>query len=71
MKPRKKQRLYAISYWFTNEDGQTGQGCVQIYRSTKINNIDAFNYTVEKIKSDNNLKTVVICNIMYLGKIKV
>ena len=71
MKLRKKQHLYAISYWFTNEAGQTGQGCAQIYRPSKIDNMVAFNYTIEKLKTDNNLKTVVICNIMHLGKVRV
>ena len=64
----KKKYLYAISYWFTDSEGRTGQGCNQIYRDTKINTLVAFNELGTKIKEVNNFKTVVICNIMLLGK---
>ena len=29
---KKKQYLYAISYWFTDQEGRAGSGCAQIYK---------------------------------------
>lgn len=68
---KKKQYLYAIAYWCTRKDGSQGQGCSQIYRSTKINTISEFNSVLEFLKRENNLLNCVIVNIMFLGKIKV
>lgn len=67
---KKKQYLYAISFWFTDQDGKQGQSCVQILRSAKIKSQSAFGSVVDYIKERNNLSTVVICNIMLLGKEK-
>lgn len=67
----RKQYLYAISYWFTDKEGRTGQSCSLITRPTKINSIESFNAVSEYLINYNNFKTLVICNIMLLGKVKV
>jgi hypothetical protein len=67
---KKKQYLYAISFWFTDNEGRTGQSCSQIIKDTKIDNLAAFNSVVAYLKETNNFSTVAICNIMLLGKVK-
>ena len=67
---KKKQYLYVISYWYTDKKGRTGQGCSQISRDTKIDNLAAFNSVVDYLKETNNFSTLAICNIMLLGKVK-
>jgi hypothetical protein len=67
----RKQYLYAISYWFTDKEGRTGQSCSLITRPAKINSIESFNAVSECLLNYNNFKTLVICNIMLLGKVKV
>jgi hypothetical protein len=68
---KKKQYLYAISFWFTDNEGRTGQSCSQITRTTKIDNLVSFNSVVTCLKETNNFSNVSICNIMLLGKVKV
>ncbi len=67
---KKKQYLYAISFWFTDNEGRTGQSCSQIIRDTKIDTLAAFDSVVAYLKEINNFSTVAICNIMLLGKVK-
>ena len=68
---KKRQYLYAISYFFTKEDGTQGNGCSQIYRPTKINTLSAFNSIIDYLKKENNFSNCVIINIMLLGKVKI
>lgn len=63
---KKKQYLYAIAFCHDN-----GQGCVQMTRKRKIATLEDFNDVLQVIKDRNNLKNVVIINIMLLGKVKV
>lgn len=63
---KKKQYLYAIA--FCHEGGQS---CAQITRKRKIKTLEDFNDVLQTLKNRNNLKTVVIINIMLLGKVKV
>ena len=63
---KKKQYLYAIAFC---HDG--GTACVQIMRKRKITTLEDFNDVLQVIKDTNNLKKVVVMNIMLLGKVKV
>lgn len=63
---KKKQYLYAIAFC---HDG--GTGCVQMTRKRKITTLEDFNDILQVIKDKNNLKKVVVMNIMLLGKVKV
>lgn len=63
---KKKQHLYAIAFFH-----EGGQGCVQMTRKRKIATLEDFNDVLLVIKDKNNLKNVVIINIMLLGKVKV
>lgn len=68
---KRKEYFYAISFWSCDNEGRTGQGCVQLHRQRKIKTIEDYNAVSEYIKETNNLKQMVICNIMLLGKVKV
>jgi hypothetical protein len=49
-------------------DGRQGNGCCQLYFSNKINTQERFLAAVDFIKSENNLTSCVILNIMLLGR---
>jgi hypothetical protein len=68
---KKKQYLYAISYWCTDKECRTGQSCSLVIRPTKINTVESFNAVSDYITNYNNFQTIAICNIMLLGKVKV
>jgi hypothetical protein len=68
---KKKQYLYAISYWCTDKEGRTGQSCSLVIRPAKINTVESFNAVSDYLINYNNFKTIAICNIMLLGKVKV
>lgn len=53
----KKRYLYNVAYFHTN-----GNGCVQIIRDNKINNLEEFNAVRRFIEEMNDLKNVVIIN---------
>ena len=40
---KRKQYLYAISYWCTDKEGRSGQSCSLITRPSKINTVLDFN----------------------------
>jgi hypothetical protein len=65
---KKRKYLYAISYSCTMADGRQGDGCCQLYFSNKINTQERFLAAVDFIKSENNLTSCVILNIMLLGR---
>lgn len=67
---KRKQYLYAISFWSTDSQQRTGQGCVQIIRPQKIKTLEDFNGVSNYIKETNNLTQLAICNIMLLGKVR-
>jgi hypothetical protein len=67
----RKQYLYAISFWFTDNEGRSGQSCSLVTRPTKINTVESFNAVSDYLINYNNFKTIAICNIMLLGKVKV
>ena len=67
----RKQYLYAISYWRTDKEGRSGQSCSLVTRPTKINTVESFNAVSDYLINYNNFKTIAICNIMLLGKVKV
>jgi hypothetical protein len=68
---KKKQYLYAISFWFTDNEGRSGQSCSLITRPSKIDTINDFNNMSDYLREHNQFRTIAICNIMLLGKVKV
>ena len=68
---KRKQYLYAISYWCTDKEGRSGQSCSLITRPTKINTVNNFFDMSDYLRERNQFKTIAICNIMLLGKVKV
>lgn len=58
-----KQYLYAISFFHSN-----GNGCVQIWRTKKINSFEEFEKVRDFICKENNLESVAIINIMLICK---
>lgn len=67
---KKKQYLYAISYWCTDKEGRSGQSCSLITRPRKIKTVLDFNNMSAYLREHNQLRTIAICNIMLLGKVK-
>lgn len=58
-----KVYLYAISFFHS-----TGNGCVQIMRTKKINSLEEYNSVRQFIEKDNNLKNVAIINYQLICK---
>ncbi len=68
---KKKQYLYAISYWCTDKEGRSGQSCSLMTRPSKISTVLDFNNVSDYLREYNQFSTIAICNIMLLGKVKV
>lgn len=60
---KKKQYFYVISYFHSK-----GNGCCQLSRNKKIKTIKDFDEVRSFIEKNNGLETVVIINIMLMGK---
>ena len=63
---KKKRYLYVVSFFHSK-----GNGCVQILRKRKVNNLKEFEKLRDFIAMNNNLENVAIINIMYIGKERV
>lgn len=66
---KKRKYFYAISYHMSNSEGSTGSGCAQVYLDYRVKDIPTFNAMHAFLQEKNDFKTLVITNIMYLGRV--
>ncbi len=61
---------YFVSYYYDNDDAN-GFGCLTVSSDKMINDENGLNEMISYIKTENNLKTVVILNFKLLNENKV
>lgn len=66
---KKRKYFYVVSFTAQNNNGRPSTGSIQLYLEYKIKDIPTFNALLLLLREKNDFKTIVITNIMYIGRV--